>query len=235
VIIPAHNEADRITPTLQQVLGWLSRQPLPCELIIVDDGSDDATCEVVRRQIEGHPARLIESRPNRGKGHAVRVGMMAARGDLRLFMDADNSIPILQLPGLLQLIRRGAHVAIGSRRLPGASTSVRPPWYRRAWSRVANRVVQAGLLDGIRDTQCGFKLFTGAAAEAIFARVRTEGWGFDLEVLALAQRLGFPISEHPVTWSDDRRSRVHPLRDAWRISREFLRIRRAFLQGEYGV
>ena len=236
VIIPAYNEEARIAPTLQHVLTWIPRLGLPWELIVVDDGSEDGTCAVVRRELGSLPnAHLIESRPNRGKGHAVRTGMLAARGDLRLFMDADNSTPISELPGLLEHVRRGAHVAIGSRRAPGARTDVQPPWYRRLWSRVANRVVQAGLLSGIRDTQCGFKLFTGAAAREVFSRCRTEGWGFDLEALALAQRLGYPVAEHPVSWSDDPRSRIHPLRDAWRITREFFRIRRAFERGEYAL
>jgi dolichyl-phosphate beta-glucosyltransferase len=235
VVIPAYNEAERIGPTLDAVLGWLACQPLQYELVVVDDGSEDQTRKVVRRRFDGEPhAWLIESKANHGKGHAVRVGMLAARGDLRLFMDADNSIPISQLPGLLALIRSGAHVAIGSRRAPGAATDVRP-LYRRLWSRVANRVVQAGLLSGIGDTQCGFKLFTGAAATDVFSRLRTDGWGFDLEVLALAQRLAYPIAEHPVCWSDDPRSRINPLRDAWRITREFLRIRRAFREGAYGL
>jgi glycosyltransferase involved in cell wall biosynthesis len=236
VIIPAYNEARRIGPTLDAVIAWLQGQPLPHELIVVDDGSEDETRAVVRQRLEGLAfTRLIETPENRGKGHAVRTGMLAARGDLRLFMDADNSTPVNELPGLLARVRAGAHVAIGSRRAPGATTDVRQPWYRRTWSRVANRVVQAGLLEGIRDTQCGFKLFTGAAAEAVFARARIDGWGFDLEALALAQRLGFPVAEHPVSWSDDPRSRISPLRDAWCITKEFFRIRRAFRRGEYGL
>jgi len=236
VIIPAYNEAQRIGPTLDDALAWLEAQMLSWELIVVDDGSTDSTRFVVLDRIANHPwARLLESRPNRGKGHAVRLGMLAARGELRLFMDADNSTPLSQLPNLLEAIHRGAQVAIGSRRAPGASnkTGARPPWYRRWWSRLANRVVRGSLVAGIRDTQCGFKLFTGAAASAIFPWVNTAGWGFDLEVLALAQRLGLGVAERPVAWSDDRRSRIHPLRDACRITLEFLRIRRAFRRGLY--
>jgi glycosyltransferase involved in cell wall biosynthesis len=236
VIIPAYNEAQRIGPTLDDVIAWLRRQPLPHELYVVDDGSEDETCAVVQKRLEDLAfARLIRTPENRGKGHAVRTGMLAARGDLRLFMDADNSTPIAELDGLLALVRSGAHVAIGSRRAPGATIDVRQPWYRRLWSRAANRVVQAGLLDGIHDTQCGFKLFTGSAAGAVFARARIDGWGFDLEALALAQRLGFQVAEQPVSWSDDSRSRISPLRDAWRITKEFFRIRRAFRRGEYSL
>jgi dolichyl-phosphate beta-glucosyltransferase len=118
-------------------------------------------------------------------------------------------------------------VAIGSRRAPGAVRRVRPPWFRRAWSRVANQVVQAGLLEGIHDTQCGFKLFTAEAATRIFQRTTTDGWGFDLEVLVHARQLGYRVDEVAVEWRDDPRSKVHPLRDALKISREYLRIRRA--------
>ena len=198
-------------------------------MIVVDDGSTDDT----RRVVEHHPVRLIASSPNRGKGHAVRRGMLAARGALRLYMDADNATPICELPKLVAAIEGGAAVAIGSRRSLGGRQQVQQPWYRRAWSTAANRVVQALLLDGIRDTQCGFKLFTAAAADAIFERVRTPGWGFDLEVLAIARALGYAIDERGVAWSDDRRSRIRPVRDAIGITREMLAIRRALARGDY--
>ena len=236
IIVPAYNEAERITPTLRAVQAWVAAERVAAEILVVDDGSRDGTRDVVRALARELPdLRLIESWPNHGKGHVVRAGMLTARGTLRLFMDADNSTPISELPRLLDRIAAGAHVAIGSRRAPGAVQQIKPPWYRRAWSRLANRVVQAGLLDGIRDTQCGFKLFTAEAAEAIFARVKTTGWGFDLEALALARRLGYRTDEVAVAWTDDPRSKIHPLRDAWRITREFLRIRRAFRRGEYAL
>jgi dolichyl-phosphate beta-glucosyltransferase len=228
IVIPAYNEAARIAPTLRAVSAWLARQSFSGEIVVVDDGSTDGTGELVR--ILGATLgdiRLIESRPNRGKGHVVREGMLAARGVRRLFMDADHSTPIDELPALVARLEMGADVAIGSRRAPGASAARTPPWYRRVWSRLANRVVRAGLIDGIRDTQCGFKLFSREAAEAIFPLVRTAGWGFDLEVLALARRMGLRIDEVPVRFFDDPRSRIRPLRDAVRITREFFRIRRA--------
>lgn len=234
VIIPAFNEEERIGPTLVHTAYWLSAHANPYEIIVVDDGSTDETCAIVRRFMQsrnGTGVRLIESTPNRGKGHAVRVGMLAARGRLRLFMDADNSTPVSQLPGLLAPMRDGAQIAIGSRRAAGASTDVKQPLYRRLWSRLANRVIQAGLLPGIRDTQCGFKLFSCEAALKLFELARIDGWGFDLEVLALARKLGYCIAEIPVSWTDDRRTRIHPLRDAWRITREYLRIRRAIRRG----
>lgn len=232
MVIPAYNEAERIGPTLRAVDRWLVAQPYTSEVIVVDDGSIDATTSVVER-LELPAIQLIASTPNRGKGHVVRRGMLAARGELRLYMDADNATPISELPKLVAAVEHGADIAIGSRRAPGGVQRVRQPWYRRAWSSVANRVVRGLLVEGIRDTQCGFKLFTAEAADAIFARVRVPGWGFDLEVLAIARKLGFGIEECGVAWSDDRRSRIRPVRDAIAITREMLAIRRAVARGDY--
>jgi dolichyl-phosphate beta-glucosyltransferase len=236
VIIPAYNEAERITPTLRATSAWLEQQGFSYEILVVNDGSRDNTSQVVTELARELPnLDLIDSFPNRGKGHVVRTGMLTARGQLRLFMDADNSTPITELPKLVAAIDMGNYIAIGSRRAPGAKTTVKPPWYRRAWSRIANRVVQAGLIGGIRDTQCGFKLFTAEAAEACFSRAKFTGWAFDLEILALARKMDYAIAELAVEWKDDARTKISPIRDAIRITREFLKIRRAFRRGEYDL
>jgi dolichyl-phosphate beta-glucosyltransferase len=223
VIIPAWNEAERLGPTVRATVRWLAQEREPSELLVVDDGSTDRTPEVVAqlaRELSG--VRLIAGDGHHGKGHAVRLGMLAARGRERLFMDADGATSIDQLP---RLRAARADVAIGSRRMPGARLERAAPLHRRAWSRVAGGVVRAALLPGIRDSQCGFKLFTAGAARQLFEPLMTPGWGFDLELLARARRLGLTIAEVPVVWRDDRRSRLSPWRDALAISRDFVRIR----------
>jgi len=161
--------------------------------------------------------------------------MRQACGTIRMFMDADHSIPITQFPRLLERIIEGADVAIASRHAPGAAASGSAPWYRRAWSRTTNRVVRASLVHGIHDTQCGMKAFTAPAADAIFSRARCNGWAFDIEVLALAHALGLSIAECGVVVHDDRRSRVRPFRDAVAVTREFAQIRSAFRRREYDL
>jgi dolichyl-phosphate beta-glucosyltransferase len=234
IIVPAYNEAERITPTLRAVGAWLAQQGISGEILTVDDGSTDATRDVVRALSREIPnLTLVECSPNRGKGYVVRCGMLAARGSRRLYMDADNATPISELPGLMTALDRGADVAFGSRRAPGARRVVDQPWLRRACSLAAHRAIRAVLLEGISDTQCGFKLFTASAADKIFEGVRTYGWGFDVEVLVLARKLGMTIAERGVTWSDDRRSRLRPLRDSIQIARDVLRISLAQRRGDY--
>ncbi len=223
VIIPAYNEAHRIGPTLRAVMAWLAEHRVNAEVLVVDDGSSDSTVQVARA-VPG--VQVIETSPNRGKGHAVRTGMLAARGRMRLFMDADNATPVSELPRLRAHLDDGADIAIGSRRAPGARTLAPSPLYRRIWSSVANKVIRGSLTPGILDTQCGFKLFDAEAAIAVFSLTVTDGWSFDLEVLGRARRMGYRIDEVPVTWTDDPRSRISPLRDAIAVTREFLRIRR---------
>jgi glycosyltransferase involved in cell wall biosynthesis len=235
IIVPAYNEAARITPTLRRLHAFLSNQPLRYEILVVDDGSTDETIGVVTMLMASIPhLHLVRQSPNRGKGAAVRAGMLAARGQLRVMTDADGSMPPEQLPQLLAPIIAGrAAIAIGSRYVAGAHTDVKQPLYRVLWSRLANRVIQRALVPGVRDTQCGFKAFTAEAARSLFASARIDGWAFDLEVLALARRRGFAIAEVGVEWTDDRRSRVSPLKDLFRVVREALTIRRNLRRGVY--
>ncbi|CAN5739939.1 glycosyltransferase family 2 protein [soil metagenome] len=235
VIVPAYNEEHRITPTLERLHAYLSAQPLRYEILVVDDGSKDRTCEVVETAMTTIPnLQLVRQMPNRGKGAAVRRGMLAARGQIRVMCDADCSMPPEQLPRLLApIIACKSEIAIGSRYAEGAKTDVKQPKYRVLWSRLCNKVIQRSLVPGVRDTQCGFKAFTAEAARNLFSSATIDGWAFDLEILALARRRGFAIEEVGVEWKDDNRSRVNPLKDMWKVIREALIIRRNIKSGLY--
>jgi dolichyl-phosphate beta-glucosyltransferase len=235
IVIPAYNEEHRLLPTLERLDAYLRAQPLSYEIVVVDDGSRDGTAALVERTaaiISG--LRLIRQTPNRGKGAAVRVGMLAANGQIRAMCDADGSMPPEQLSQLLApIIACKAAIAIGSRYAPGARTATPQPRYRVLWSRLCNKVIQRSLVPGVRDTQCGFKAFTAEAARELFSVARIDGWAFDLEILALARRSGIAIEEVGVEWADDGRSRVNPLKDMWKVVREALTIRKNLRRGVY--
>lgn len=235
IIIPAFNEEERITPTLRSLSRFLRGLGLRYEILVVDDGSTDGTVALIKHLGEDIPhLRCVRCAENRGKGHAVRVGMLAAVGEVRVMYDADGSMPVAELPKILAPIFAGhADIAIGSRYSKGALTQAAQPWWRVAWSRIANRIVRRSLVEGIRDTQCGFKAFSAEAAQAVFTRATIDGWAFDLEALALASRLGFSIAECGVIWRDDERSRISPVRDFLSVAREFWRIRRNLSRGRY--
>jgi dolichyl-phosphate beta-glucosyltransferase len=235
LIVPAYNEQLRLLPTLRRLAAFLSAQPLPYEILIVDDGSTDATCDVVEAAMGDIPHLvLVRQSPNRGKGAAVKRGMLAARGRLRVMCDADCSTPPEQLPRLLAPILAGhAEIAIGSRYVAGATIDVEQPRYRVLWSRLCNFVIQRSLVPRVLDTQCGFKAFTARAARELFAVATIDGWAFDLEILALGRRRGFVIEEVGVAWTDDKRSRVNPWSDLWKVIGEALTIRRNLRRGVY--
>jgi dolichyl-phosphate beta-glucosyltransferase len=232
VIIPTYNEAERLPSTLEIVRDYLSAQPYDSEVLIIDDGSTDRTVEAalaLRTTFTRVVLTVQENAVNCGKGAVVRQGMLAATGQYRLFADADNSTPISQLDRLLQWVPEYP-VVIGSRYLESGSIKDRQPWQRRLLSRAGNLVIRALLLPGIRDTQCGFKLFSREAAEAIFHEQRMRGWAFDVEVLTLARQLGFAIKEVPVEWHDSPHSKlratraaIRSLRDVWRVYRQVKR------------
>jgi hypothetical protein len=162
--------------------------------------------------------------------------MLAARGAIRVLSDADGSIPATELAKVCGPIERGeADVAIGSRYAPGADVAVKQPRWRVAWSRLVNRVVQATLVPGVADTQCGFKAFSAGAAEAVFGRCTIDGWAFDLEALAIAHRLGLRTVERGVAWKDDARSRVNPVKDFVKVLREWRRIRANLARNAYAL
>ncbi len=231
VVIPAYNEALRLPATLVSVHEHLAARGIAHEILVVDDGSSDATAEVARAA--GGPVRVLRHEPNRGKGYAVRRGMLAATGERRLMTDADLSTPIEELARLEAAIDRGFDVAIGSRAVAGARIEVRQPAYREAMGRLFNLLVQALLLRGLADTQCGFKLFTAAAAEAAFGACRLDGFSFDVEALYLARRRGLRVAEVPIVWRNDAATRVG-LGGGSAAFADLLRIRLLALLGAYG-
>jgi dolichyl-phosphate beta-glucosyltransferase len=235
IVVPAYNEEQRIAPTLHALARFLGAHPVSFEIIVVDDGSRDGTVALVEQLAASIPElRVIPSKPNRGKGSAVRIGMLAAQGEIRVMYDADGSMPPEELPKLLApLVVKDVDIAIGSRYGEGALNDSQPI-YRRLWSRLCNKVVQRALVPGVRDTQCGFKAFSAASAQDLFARATVDGWAFDLEILALARRRCYGIAEIPVTWVDDARSKVSPLRDFWKVIKEAVTIRRNLSRGVYG-
>jgi len=232
VVIPAYDEALRLPATLARVRAHLAERGVAHEILVVDDGSSDATAEVARAA-GGGAVRVLRHEPNRGKGYAVRRGMLAATGERRLMTDADLSTPIEELARLEAEIDRGFDVAIGSRAVAGARIEVRQPAYREAMGRLFNVLVQVLLLPGLADTQCGFKLFTAAAAEAAFGACRLDGFSFDVEALYVARRRGLRVAEVPIVWRNDAATRVG-LGGGSAAFADLLRIRLLALRGAYG-
>jgi dolichyl-phosphate beta-glucosyltransferase len=233
-VIPVFNEEDRIEETLGRVSGYLTARGVGFELVVVDDGSRDRTLELARRWSEMRAyTRLVEGSSNRGKGHAVRRGMLAARGERILFTDADLSTPIEELAKLEGALTQGADIAIGSRGLPDSDLARRQPWYREGLGRLFNALVRVVAVPAVMDTQCGFKLFRGAAARAIFPLATIDGFAFDVEILFIARRLGYRIEETPVRWLHAEGSKVRMLRDGLAMLCDLARIRLRAWRGAY--
>lgn len=232
VVIPAFNEAPRIGPTLAAVKNWLESKGMPAEIIVVDDGSRDGTAERARAALSGFgESRILTLPENRGKGAAVRAGVLEARGELILISDADLSTPIAEIEKFLPLIEEGADIVIGSRAVPGADIQVRQKALREGMGKFFNRLVRGLVLKGVPDTQCGFKLFRREAARRLFSEARVCGFCFDVEVLALASRRGFRVRQVPVVWRNSPQSRVRLVRSSLRMIADLVRVRRRVGRG----
>lgn len=237
IVIPAFNEASRLRMTIADIDHFLNLQKFEAEVIIVNDGSTDETERTVNDMIAGKPRfRLISLPSNRGKGEAVKVGMMDASGEIRLFSDADLSAPIDELKNLAAALkpRGSADIAFGSRRVRGARLLRRQPLIREGSGRIFSLLVRLLMFPGYLDTQCGFKLFTADAAGKIFSKTLISGFGFDVEVLFIAlKRFGMTVREVPVQWADSPQTRVRLIRDSIRMFGDLFRIRKNAKRGLY--
>ena len=234
IVIPAYNEAARIELTLERVLGCVQQRQWDAEVLVVDDGSADGTPELVKRWMEQTDRlHLIQNPGNRGKGYSVRNGLLQAAGEVVLFTDADLSAPMVEAERLIAAIHGGADVAIGSRWLDRQRQTIQQPVYRQVFGRCFNWITRRVMGLPFKDTQCGFKAFRREAAQVIFRLQTIERWGFDPEVLFIAQRLKYAISEVPVTWGHDERSRLSYLKDGMKMLEEMALIRWNAVAGQY--
>jgi glycosyltransferase involved in cell wall biosynthesis len=224
-VIPAFNEEGRLPATLDDVLAYLQHTAWAWEVRIVDDGSVDGTASVGQRYHAIEPRVVLQREPHRGKGAAVKAGLLSATGDYRFICDADLSMPIRELERFLPPVLVDADVAIATREGNGARR-IGEPLRRHVVGRVFNLLVQRLLLPGLRDTQCGFKMFTARAVEQVFPLVSVAGWSFDIEALYIARRAGLRIAEVPIEWHYRKESRLNVLRDGPEMFAELLRIRR---------
>jgi dolichyl-phosphate beta-glucosyltransferase len=233
IIIPAYNEEQRLAQSLQEVIAFCETLSYSLEVLVVDDGSTDRTAEIVEELLPSCRFLRLERASHGGKGHACKQGVAVAGGRWLLLCDADLAVPISDISKLEPLLADpDAAVVIASREAPGAQR-IGEPEYRHLMGRVFNLVVRALAIHGIADTQCGFKCFRRDVAELVFNRQTIDGWGFDVELLLIARRHGHRIDEVPITWYYGERSKVRPIRDAVRMFREVLQIRRNARRGLY--
>lgn len=232
LIIPAYNEAGRLPGTLKEVHAFLSKQDYRSEIIVVENGSTDSTFEIATSMQAHIPNLRVMHEGIKGKGWAVKQGILASSGEYRFICDADLSMPIGELPRFLPPQLENAPIAIASREAPGA-VRYGEPEFRHLVGRAFNLMVRLMLLPGVQDSQCGFKCFRADAAERIFSQITIRGWTFDVEALFLARKIGFPIVEVPIPWYHKPLSRVKVLRDSIQMGLDLVKIRWNALTGKY--
>lgn len=233
LIIPAYNEESRLPRALEQVFGFLEKQPYTAEVLVVDNGSRDLTLEVARAFIQSFPGLRVLHEDLPGKGSAVRRGMLEASGQYRFFTDADFSMPVEQINRFLPPAC-SCDIAIASREVAGA-VRYGEPVFRHLTGRVYNFLIRSMVLPGLQDTQCGFKCFRAGVAEDIFPYQTLTGWSFDVEVLAIARRRNYTITEIGIPWYYNTGSRINVLKHSWRMFIDLLKIRRNARQGAYDI
>jgi dolichyl-phosphate beta-glucosyltransferase len=238
VIVPAYNEATRLPETLRRFQEYLSAKPFSYEIVVCLDGPTDHTREIIRSMAsEIKHLRILDRQDNRGKGYTVKEGMLQALGRVRLFSDADNSTDISHFDKIHPLLNEGYDLVIcsrNSRDAPGARQAVPQPWYKRFIGDLGNLLIQLLVVRGIWDTQCGFKAFRDYAAEKIFSQSVIDGWGFDIEVLALARALNYKIGIVPAYWVNKPGSHVR-LSSYLQVLSDTVKARRGLSTGKYRV
>ncbi len=233
IVIPAYKEQERIHKILEAIIKYEQKQEFRIETIVVIDGSPDNTYEAAAKYRDKvRHLEIINRKENRGKGYTVKEGMLAAKGEWVIFADADNSTPIEQVDKLLKF-SRSYQVLIGSRYNNGGREARKQPFYRVIGSRVLNWVIQSIAVPGIKDTQCGFKMFDNKSAKEIFRRQTFDRFSFDIEILAIARHLGYKIMEVGILWYDDPHSTVNPIKDGLRMIKDSWQVRSNMSKGLY--
>jgi dolichyl-phosphate beta-glucosyltransferase len=232
IIIPAHNEERRLPRTLDDLDAFIRAQPFPVEVVVVENGSQDRTLDLARQAAERLPYLKVIHEERRGKGLAVRTGILAATGQYRIFCDVDFSMPVSEISHFIPPALPDCQVAIASREAPGA-VRYGEPYYRHLGGRVFNTLVRLLALPGVQDSQCGFKCFRGDIAQEVFPLQTIEGWTFDVEVMFIARRLGYRVVEVPIPWHYNPGSKIRMLRDSWKMVLDLVTIRRNGLAGKY--
>jgi dolichyl-phosphate beta-glucosyltransferase len=227
IVIAAYNEEHRIGESLLKVKDYVTKQNMDYEIIVVDDGSTDNTKQLVTDyKTEIDNLKIISYPINKGKGYALRQGVLASTGEKVLVSDADLSTPIEELDKLLPLISsQECDVAIGSRALATSTIIIKQPWWRQGMGKTFNRFVKLIVLEDFNDTQCGFKLFSKEAASSLFNNARIDRFAYDVEILSLAKYKGYRVSEVPVKWLNSPDSKVHPIFDSLKMLFDLIRIR----------
>lgn len=234
IIIPALNEEQRLTASLEQLISFVQTRDFVTEVIVVDNASSDRTKQIIMEFCSGYPFIKYIYEPTRGKGAAVKTGIMAGRGDNLLISDADLAVPIDEVVKLLPPRLQGNYIAIGSREVKGAKR-YNEPFYRHLMGRVFNLIVRVLIISGLKDTQCGFKCFPREIARELFSLCTINGWGFDVEVLYIANLKGHLIIEVPVNWYYGEKSKIKPAQDTWHMLKEIFLIRRNVKRGVYAA
>lgn len=223
VVIPAYNEAKRLAPTVRHIVDYLRRDGRSFEVVVVDDGSADATAEVAR-SVDADEVLVLRHMVNRGKGAALRTGVLASQGRRVLILDADMSTPIDEMPRLEPHLEE-AEVVFGSRAVEDSNVTVYQPFHRVMMGKVFNLVIRLAGVRGMRDTQCGFKLLDGEVARQLFAELTVDRFAYDVELVWLARHRGYRVAEQGVLWADSGETRVHPVFDSLSMLRDVIRFR----------